>query len=106
MSITWISSLILASPALFAGDSYKYDDASFFCTPNFNKTFAVCYSFVYTTLVFIVPLVLILMCNVKVSTVALHEDVSGKILVNSKLSCIYLISIARFTSVSSFYVIL
>lgn len=68
MSATWISSLILGLPAVISVTSYKYKEATFSCTSDFERTtFSVYYSVVYTTFVFILPLILILTCNLKVS---------------------------------------
>lgn len=68
MSATWISSLILGLPAIIS-TTYRYRDATFFCTADFGRTtFSVYYSIVYTTFVFILPLILVLTCNLKVST--------------------------------------
>ncbi|XP_065199579.1 uncharacterized protein LOC135831202 [Planococcus citri] len=73
MSATWISSLILGLPAIIP-TIYRYRDATFFCTADFGRTtFSVYYSIVYTTFVFVLPLILVLTCNLKVFTIARYH---------------------------------
>lgn len=70
MGVTWISSLILGLPAAISGLSYTYSNSSFFCVPSLSKsTFSIYYSIVHTIVAFILPLLLILTCNMRVSTI-------------------------------------